>query len=614
MDAEDRVLLRNGQAIPLAPKEFETLLALVEAGGRLVGKEALVARVWPGTFVGDGSLARNISVLRKELGEDLILTVPKVGYRLASVVTPELSPAGTDVPEGEAGKPVISPISRSSRFNKAWLALPMLAFCAIAIFFLREFSLRPKSTSTARAPVKIAILPFVNLTGSDDQEYLCDGLTEAMIAELSRLNPDRLDVIARTSAMHYRKTSKTIPQIGRELNVDYLLESSVRASGERLHITTQLVRASDATHLWTGEYDRELKDVVQLQQQIAVAVAEEIQLKLSPEAVAALKQVQLVDPEAYRNYLLGRYYLNKRNSEGISRAHGYFQRALEIAPNYASAHAGAADAYLQQAIWGILPYLEGYAKSEAAVRKAIELDSSLPEAYTTLALLDYMYRWEWTQAEQDFRRSLQLDPNSAAGHARYADYLIAVQRPDDAIREMRRALELDPLSITVSQNAGYTYALAGRYDEALAQLRQALDLDPNNQVTHGYLGATLEWKGDYSRALEEFKTAQRVSGRWESYVSGIAHVLALMNRKKEARRILDRLLVLRDHENVSAGSLAYLYAALGDKDKAFYWLDESITEHSVTALEFNNDHSLDPLRSDPRFADLRRRFKFDASN
>jgi TolB-like protein len=247
--------------------------------------------------------------------------------------------------------------------------------------------------------MKIAILPFVNLTGNDDQEYLCDGLTEAMIAELSRLNPDRLEVIARTSAMHYRKTSKTIPQIGRELNVDYLLESSVRASEERLHITTQLVRASDAIHLWTGEYDRELKDVMQLQQQIAERVANEIQLRLSFDTGVRFKRTEHVDSEAYRNYLLGRYYLNKRNLEGISRASGYFQRAMEIAPNDAGSHAGAADVYLQQAIWGILPYLEGYAKSELAVRKAIELDSLLPEAYTTLALLDYMYRWQWTKAD-----------------------------------------------------------------------------------------------------------------------------------------------------------------------------------------------------------------------
>jgi TolB-like protein/DNA-binding winged helix-turn-helix (wHTH) protein/Tfp pilus assembly protein PilF len=608
LDEEDRTVRKNGDNVSLSPKEFETLLILVEKGGHLVRKEDLIARVWPETFVSDGSLTRNISVLRRVLGEKLIETVPKTGYRLTEPVTVEIASVDKSLSD-------LRPAPSSSVASGVWakrisLLIAAVILCVVTILLNRILQHSKASASSRGNPVRIAVLPLLNMTGNENQEYLCDGLTEAMISELGHLDSQKLSVIARTSVMQYRGTAKPIPQIGRELNVDYILEGSVHGSGDRLRITTQLVRASDASHLWTGVYDKDTKDILGLEQQIAVGIADEIELKFKPSFV---QSESTVNSEAYRNYLLGRYYLNKRNREGVIRAREYFKKALEIEPDYARAYAGLADVHLQEAIGGITPHLDGYRESEAAAIKALQIDFSLAEAYSTLGLLNYMYRWDWAGADKNFQRAISLDPNLALAHARYGYYLGAIKRNDDSIREMQRAIDLDPLSINVSQNFGYMYALAGRYDEAITQLHKALDLDPNNPATHGYLGLAYEWKGDYSQALQEFRTAQKVSGRLVPYAAGVAQVLALAGRAEEARAILSDLFVARKQEPVAAASFAQVYAALGDRDNAFYWLQQAINERSCTVLELN-DHSFDSLKSDQRFAKIRRQLKLEVMN
>lgn len=612
LDAEDRTVRKNGENIPLSPKEFETLLILVEKGGHLVKKEDLIARVWPETFVADGSLTRNISVLRRVLGDKLIETLPKTGYRLTELVTVEISPVAEETVTEVRPAPS-SPVTAGVWTKRISFLIAVVILCAIAILLSRILRHSKASASSRANLVRIAVLPLVNMTGNENQEYLCDGLTEAMISELGHLDPQELSVIARTSVMQYRSTTKTIPQIGHELSVDYILEGSVRGSGDRLRITTQLVRASDSSHLWTGIYDKDTKDILGLEQQVAIGIAEEIELKFKPFTHAGVQGESPDNPEAYRNYLLGRYYLNKRNREGVIRAQEYFKKALEIEPAYARAYAGLADVHLQEAVGGIRPHLDGYRESEMAATKAIQIDSSLAEAYSTLGLLSYIYRWDWASADQSFQRAISLDPNLALAHARYGYYLGATKRYDEAIREMQHAIDLDPLSINASQNFGYVYALAGRYDEAITQLHKALDLDPNNPATHGYLGLAYEWKGDYPQSLDEFRTAQKVSGRLVPYAAGVAQVLALAGRTKEARVILNDLFVARKQEPVAAASFAQIYAALGDRDKAFLWLQQAIDERSCTVLELN-DHSFDSLKSDHRFAEIRRELKLETTN
>lgn len=626
LSLKDRLLLRDGQIIPLAPKELDTLLVLVENPGHLIEKEELIARVWPDTFVGDGSLARNISVLRKSLGHDLIQTAPKRGYRFNATV--KISGQAEEAPASGIDLAQVIPKSRPGQhLASAFSLVPpiiskpfLIGFVAVAIVvlgslfgFIRN---HPASASRAAAltdpkqPLKMAVLPFLNLTGNAQEDYLCDGLTEAMISELSRLSPDHLSVIARTSAMHYKKTAESVPQIARELGVDYLLESSVRSSGNRVRITAQLVRAADAMHVWTGEYERDLKDILDIQQQVAIAVADEIQLKLTQVAEARLRRNNDVNPEAYRYYQLGRFYLRKRTKPDTYQALEYFRRAIHIDHGFAVAYAGLADAYMVLGGSYMTPR-EAYAKGREAAIKALGLDNTLAEAFASLGYQRFIDEWDWAGADQAFQQSIALDPNYATAHHWYALYLAAMRRPDEAIREIHRALELDPLSLPINQNAGFVYLQANQYDEAFQQLRKALEINPDSEVAHGYLALAHKWKGEYSRALAELETARKLSGNNDAYRVGVAEVEALMGEKAPARSTIHHLIANRTKEPFGACSVALIYSALKEKNEAFQWLQQAIEDRSCTATEINNSHDLDPLRSDTRFAAMRRELRLD---
>ena len=629
LDPGQRMLWREREPLPLSPKEFETLLVLVEAGGQLVGKEAIISRVWPDTFVSDSSLTRNISVLRKVLGEDVIQTLPKFGYRLALQVTQDpasspsvLQPASqpgkaaalqeSAVPSGgldsEMGPAPVIPQHRLPSWlsRSTWVVLA-LVLAVGAYFGYREASESPRRLLPVMGPVRIAVLPFVNLTGDDRQEYVCDGLTEAMISELSRLSPGQLDVIARTSAMQYKHTHKSVLQIGRELKVGYLLESSLRESGKRVRITTQLVRARDAGHVWTGEYDRDLEDVLSVQQQVAIAIAGEIELKLAPATDARLRSPHPVDAEAYRDFLLGRFYWNRRTRDGLLQSLAYFQQAIARDPGYARAYAGLADAYLVLG-GGYLPDQESYDKGKAAALRALELDPTLAEAYCSLAYEKFVNEWDWPGADDNFQRAISLNSGYATAHHWYALYLSAMLRQEEALREIRRALDLDPLSVAINYGAGLIYTQVGRYEEAIRQLQKALEIDPNNAVTHGALAVAYERERLFGRAVSEFETAQRLSGGYSPYAVELVHVYALEGQVPKARAALRGLRADGKWAEVSPLSFARAYVALGEKKEAFRWLQKSIDDHSCTVAEINTDRDLDALRSDPRFEEIRHRF------
>jgi TolB-like protein/Flp pilus assembly protein TadD len=457
-------------------------------------------------------------------------------------------------------------------------------------------------------PVRIVVLPFVNLTGDPNQEYLCDGLTEAMISELSRLSPDRLSVIARTSAMHYKGTTASIPQIGRELNVDYILESSVRGSAEQAHFATQLVRASDATHQWTGEYQRDLKNVFTVQQEVAIGIAEEIRLSLSADTNARLRQARPVNPEVYRLYLLGRFYWNKRDKQSLLTARDYFQKAVDRDPQFAQGWAGLADTYMVLASFK-MPSRAQLAQGRAAVQRALDLDENLAQAHAALAFLQMWDEWNWSAAEANYRRALELDPNDANAHHWYALYLIGMKRPQEAVREIRRAVELDPLSLGISYNCGFIYVLAGMHEEALRQLNRALEIDRNNAVVHGMLGIAYQRNREYDSSLAEFKEAEKLSGGPVPYLAGVAAVEALSGDRVNAKKDLDELLKLHEKHLLADSSLAFVYAGLGDKDSALRWLASAVEERSCSLIEINNDQLFDGLRSDPRFVDIQRQMK-----
>jgi len=617
LDLDHAELWSGNHPVPLSPKEFETLYVLVENAGLLVSKEELISRVWPDSFVGDGSLARNISALRRSLGDDVIQTVSRRGYRFVPPVTHEVcSPKAIDPvraetvqvqPEIAQNTPAVVSVPLWRRWPRL-LSAVALVLTAVGVFLLWT---QNKSGAAARRPVRIAVLPFVNLTGDPNEEYLCDGLTEAMISELSRLSPDRLSVIARTSAMHYKGTTAPIPQIGRDLNVDYLLESSVRGSTERAHITTQLVRASDATHQWTGEYERDLKDLVSVQQRVAIGIAEEIRLSLNASTNARLRQPSPVDPEAYRYYLLGQFYWNKRDREGLLTARDYFQRAIDRDSQFAKAYAGLANTYLVLAAGYLpdVPIREIYAQGRAASQHALDLDETLPDAHAALAFVQMMDEWNWSGAEANYRRTLTLDPNDANAHHWYALYLVGMKRPQEAVKEIRCALDLDPLSLAISYNAGFIYALAGMHEEAVRQLNRALEIDPNNAVAHGLLGLVYQRNGQYDLSMAEFQTAQKLSGGPVPYLGGVASVEALSGHRQDAEKHLAVLLKAREKQVVPGCLLAFIYAGLGETKSALRWVAAGVEDRSCSAIEINNDTMFDVIRADPRFLDIQREMK-----
>jgi|SRR5579872_1453839 len=645
LDAAQRSLTRDGQPIALTPKEFDTLLVLVEAGGKVMSKEGLLRQVWPDSYVGDGSLARNISVLRKALGDGVIETLPRRGYRVAvpvSIVSaiperttaeiaqgPHLDSAtdqATDAREvaqkvSVAQEIVAGPsgvLDRSSKLAPKWWVRPAqsrwLAYAAILAFLSGAIAvLNRKSISHASVPssfsgsVRIAVLPFANYTGDPQRDYLCDGMTEATISELSRLSPGHMSVIARTSAMKFKSTDKAIPEIARELKADYILESSVRSSGEQMRVTTQLVRGSDASHVWTGEYERTQQNMLDIQQEVAVAVAQEIRLSLDASVRKHLRGALTVDPEAYQDYLLGRYNWNKRNREGLLESVRLFDRAIARDPGYAEAYAGLADSYLVLG-GGYLPDIETYNKARAAALKALELDDTLSDAYTSLAYEKFVNERDMAGADEDYQRALTLDANNANAHHWYGIYLSAMRRHDEAIQHINRALELDPLAIGIRYNAGWIYMVAGRTDEALAIALRALEMDPSSAPAHGTLGAVYLAKGEYDRAIAEVRAAQSLRADHSPYLVEVAQIYAIEGKKEQARKLLASALADHGWSKVAPYSFALTYASLGEKDKAFYWLKRSVNDHSCTAMEINNDHGLDPLRSDPRFSEIARPF------
>ena len=631
LDVKNRSLFRDGTPVPLAPKEFDTLVVLVQSRGQLLEKETLISAVWPDTFVSDGSLARNISVLRKVVGDDAIQTVPKKGYRFVPEVKERgngdgpVETAAVQIPPFHAGRVELAPAQLTpkppeAKSSSTWFGrhrIPtavgiILVLAAVSGLFLVYWS-RAHSMNSAAAsrPVRIAVLPFVNLTGDPKLEYLCDGMTEAMIAELSRLSPNHLSVIARTSSMHYKGTTTPIPDIGRELQVDYVLEGSVRGSEEQAHITTQLVRAFDATHQWTGEYERDLKNVFTVQQEVATGIAEEIRLSLSADTNARLQHARPTDPEAYRLYLLGRFYWNKRTRAGILAARDYFQQSITRDSQFAKGYAGLADTYvvLTSGADPDISTREIFARAKEAAQHAIDLDETLPEAHAALGFVQAMDEWNWIAAEANYRQALALDPNNANAHHWYALYLIGVKRPQEAVREIRRALELDPLSLSINYNTGFIYTLAGMHDEAVAQFKRTLQIDPNSAITHGLLGIVYQHKGQYDASLAEFQLAEKLTGGPVPYIAGVASVEALAGKRADAERHLEVLLQARRKQLVPACLYAFVYAGLKENDAAIKWVREGIEDRSCSAIEINNDQMFDGLRADARFVEIQRLMK-----
>jgi TolB-like protein/DNA-binding winged helix-turn-helix (wHTH) protein/Flp pilus assembly protein TadD len=619
VDPDKLLLLRDHRPVPLPPKAFETLLVLVQHSETVVLKDDLMKSVWPDTFVEESNLAQNIFVLRKTLGEmagdhRYIVTVPGRGYRFTEkvrfvpqqddVVLQSHSIARVVIVEESSPHPTPAPFPWTRRFR--WIAaLVGMVGLVLAGYWAWRYS-RSQNPANFRR-VMLAVLPFQNLTGDPEQEYFADGLTEEMITQLGRLRPDQLGVIARTSVMGYKHGDKRLDQIGRELSVQYVLEGSFRRAGDRVRITAQLIQVKDQSHLWAQDYDRRPQDILTVQDDVAMMVAEEIQLRLTPQQRTDLARTRTVDPDAYEAYLKGRYFWNKRNEEGFRSAVEYFNQAIAKDPNYAQAYAGLADSYVLLGGYGFMAQEDAMPKAKAAAKKALAIDDQLAEAYTSLGLISEQWEWNWAEAEKDFKRAIELDPNYSVAHHWYGDgYLANVCKTDEAIAELHKAQELDPLSLVVGADLAKRLSFAGKYEEGVKRFRKILEIDPDFVQAHYYLSQAYELQGLYPEAKAEVEKIRSQDA--VRFVTGqLGHIYALQGRKQDALQIVDELQRSSKQTYIDPRYIANIYVALGEKDLALVWLEKAREQHSPAMATLKCDPVYDPIRFDPRFQDLIRR-------
>jgi tetratricopeptide (TPR) repeat protein len=430
-------------------------------------------------------------------------------------------------------------------------------------------------------------------------------MTEALITNLG--NVSALRVISRTSVMQYKETKKPLPEIARELQVDALVEGTVARSGDRLRITANLIQASPERHVWAASYERDLREVLTLQNEVARTIAQQIEVKVTPEEHARLSASHPVDAEAYKLYIKGRYFWVKRNRESFKLAMDYFQQAIERDPSYAAPYSGLADCYVLFGssfdVGGLAPS-EVQPKAKSAALKALELDSSLSDAHNSLAYVKLTYDWDWQGAEAEFRRSLQLNPGYAHGHHWYAHLLLSAGRRDEALAESNRALELDPVSPIINLHLGWHYLYTKQYDRALEQLAKTLELDPNYALAHWYRGLAYEQKKMYGEALREMNRAKDLLPGNLAVQSDIGHVYAISGDKSNAERVIAELKHESGRRYVNQYELALIYVGLGQNDHAFESLDRAYREHSDQLIYLAVDPRLDSIRSDARFTEL----------
>ncbi len=448
----------------------------------------------------------------------------------------------------------------------------------------------------------IAVLPFVNMSADAENEYFCDGLAEELLNALAKI--DDLKVAARTSAFSFKGKNVGVNQIGTALRVKAVLEGSVRQSGNRLRISVQLVDAADGYHLWSERYDREMQDIFDVQDEITLAVVDALKLKLLGTEKAAVVKRHTENTEAYQLYLNGLFHRQKGGFENGRKALNYYNQALALDPNFALAHIGAAEVYIFLGANSLIDPREAHEKAKGAVQKALALDETLAEAHATLGSIQ-KDEWEWAEAECEYKRAIELNPNLPRAHNNYAIYLSVLGRQTEALTEIERALELDPLDLRYRAMEGQMLCFARRYDEAIQKFQDILRIDSNRSVTHILLADTFASKGEHSEAIDHYRKSIEIEGETSSTQCCLGYALARLGKRDEALALLVKLKTTNEY--VSPGELAFLYAGLGDKEQALASLEKAYGAHDLHLQFLKVEPRYDSLRADPRFQDLMRR-------
>jgi TolB-like protein/DNA-binding winged helix-turn-helix (wHTH) protein/Tfp pilus assembly protein PilF len=621
LDLRAYQLRRSGQSLKLERIPMELLRLLLEHNGQLVTREQIVERIWgEGVFVDtDNSINAAIRKVRQVLEDNpeqprFVQTVTGKGYRFiapvqSSSVPPPRDVAEEAIPASSKSGPGDFGLARQRPGPRMWQIIlgGVIIMALTGGAYLQWF--RPHLRSRA-APnrVMLAVLPFENLTGDLAQDYFSDGMTEEMITQLGTLDAPHLGVIARTSVMHYKNSREPLDRIGRELGVQYVLEGSIRRDADKVRITAQLIQLKDQTHLWARQYDRDLSHLLALQGEIAHEISGEVEIALGDNTNIrpARQSVSPQSYEAYDLYLKGQYFWNKRTVEGFSRAIDHFQQAIAKDPTYARAYAGLADSYALMGGYSGLPQTEFEPKARAAALRAVEIDDSLPEAHTALALIVQNYDWDWQTAEKEFRRAIELNPNYATAHHWYAEHLMWLGRFDEALQESERARLLDPLSLIIACDNGAILYYSRQYGLAIDRYRSVREMDPNFTQA-GMIRRAYAQKGMFADVLPEIEKERRRYGDAPWSFSEQAYIYGRIGQQAQARRELARLEEWNRRQPVDPALFVDAYVGIGQKDEAFVWLEKAYAQHSNALVSLKVNPMYDPLRSDPRFQDMLRR-------
>jgi DNA-binding winged helix-turn-helix (wHTH) protein/tetratricopeptide (TPR) repeat protein len=563
IDLERYLLLRGAEAIPLSPKVFETLLFLVQHRGEIAKKDDIINSIWPDTFVEEGNLAQNVFLLRKALGEEknehrYIVTIPGVGYRFVA-------------PVGETAAPQVS-----------------------------------QPETAARTVGSIAVLPFKNLAGDDDDKFLGPGLADALIMRLSSIR--NLKVRPTAAVLKFSNVKEEPLAIGLELNVDALLDGVYQRETDTIRVSVQLVSVNDGVTLWAAKFDEKLTDIFTIQDSISEQVVRSLALKLSGDERRQLKESYTLNPEAFQLFVKGRYFWNQRTTEGLRKALDYAQQAIAIDPTYAPAYVGLADTYnLLGAQHSVMAPRDSFPKARAAALRALEIDEQLAEAYASLGFIKFCFEWDWQAAEQNYLKAIELKPNYATAHHWFGELLSSLGRFDEAYDELLLAQELDPLSLAINVDTAACFYYSRQYGQSERQIVNLLELNSNFIRAYMLLGKVQEQAGEPAKAVETLTRAVELSGEDPVTMSALAHALATAGERDEAHRILADLQGSADRRYVSAGNIAAVHIALGNTDQAFVSLEQAYENRDIELVWLKVNPVFDPLRTDARFVDLVRR-------